>query len=93
MAVTILASFVLRMLSTYLTVRSIMLRSILLRALNQMPRRRACFLISESLLKEGADAAASLTSGFALPMRSVKRGIANLPLFPLTPYPNTACYQ
>jgi hypothetical protein len=49
MTVTTLASFVLFMLSTYRTVRSITPRSILLRDLNQTPRLKADFLASASL--------------------------------------------
>jgi hypothetical protein len=49
MTVTTLASFVLFMLSTHRTVRSIIPRSSLLRDLNQTPRLKADFLASANL--------------------------------------------
>jgi hypothetical protein len=49
MAATTLASFMLFMLSTYRTVRSITPRSSLLRDLNQTPRLKADFLASANL--------------------------------------------
>jgi hypothetical protein len=77
MAVTTLASFWLRMLSTYLTVRSIMPRSTRLSALNHVPRLRAIFLNSQSFLAEKSaldlelEEAATLDSHSSLPIMHV----------------------